>query len=469
MLKQPQALTGPVSGEASSLLKRYTKKHQIGAGAFGACYIAKAANGTETVVMKEVELKGLDAKELRRAVMEAKVLQRLKHPNLVSYRDAQISDRDMKLYIVMEHAAGGDLAGLILERSKAGRRFGEEEVRKVAAQACSALAYCHHQQYLLHRDIKPQNIFLSSARPTSLGRTPGNVKIGDFGMSTTLAASHGLAITKCGSPLYMSPELCGGRPYDRGCDVWALGCVLLEMMSLSPPWLDQLAPHQNGIMPLMRLICNGSLNVGALRRHYSPELCSLLTAMLSRSPKQRPSFRHLMKVPVIAATLKSLQADRAAAPQPTEAQIPSLTPPLTPASTPSSTPPASEPEEDECGAVEEEGDINATGEGPTERILQLPLHPLTAAAAAAKHVNIDVDFGMCHERAKGHQRNPFNPRILPVFQVHTPLIKAHGVDAHAAAIALQRSFQRRRAHLARQAPAGKPSRPQLRPAWALMR
>ncbi|KOO29325.1 serine threonine-protein kinase [Chrysochromulina tobinii] len=81
----------------------------------------------------------------------------------------------------------------------------------MVAQACSALAYCHHKLFLLHRDIKPQNIFLSAS---------GDVKIGDFGISKCLSASHGLALTKCGSPLYMSPELCSGRPYDRGHRGW---------------------------------------------------------------------------------------------------------------------------------------------------------------------------------------------------------------------------------------------------------
>ena len=199
-----------------AILTLYSKTKPIGNGAFGSCFLAKSVKSGETCVMKEVSTRGLQPSELKRSINEAKVLQKLKHPNLISYRDAQLSREHAKLYIVMEHAAGGDLGSLIAERVRSGRRFSEAEVLKVAAQSCSALAHCHHTLFLLHRDIKPQNLFLSSAHPGAHGRTPGDVKIGDFGISKSLAASHALAMTKCGSPIYMSPELCAGRPYDRG-------------------------------------------------------------------------------------------------------------------------------------------------------------------------------------------------------------------------------------------------------------
>ena len=159
-------------------------------------------------------------------------------------------------------------ASAIVETVKEMRsHFSEQTILKTIAQAASAMAHCHHSLFLLHRDIKPANLFLTKS---------GDVKIGDFGLSKSLAASHGLAATKCGSPLYMSPELCSGRPYDRGCDVWALGCVMYEMMTLSPPWLDQVGPR-GGMMQLMRLVTNGKVQLTKeARALYSNEACTLL-------------------------------------------------------------------------------------------------------------------------------------------------------------------------------------------------
>lgn len=80
-----------------------------------------------------------------------------------------------------------------------------------------------HSHHILHRDLKTQNIMLD--------RTQKVVKIGDFGISKVLS-SKSKANTVVGTPCYISPELCEGKPYDEKSDIWALGCVLYEMASL---------------------------------------------------------------------------------------------------------------------------------------------------------------------------------------------------------------------------------------------
>jgi len=263
-------------------------------------------------------------------------------------------------------------------------------------------------------------------------------------------------MTKCGSPVYMSPELCAGKPYDRGCDVWALGCVLYEMMSLSAPWVDQL-PHRHGMLTLMRLICSGSLNLATLRKHYSEDLCALLAALLCKQPQQRPSFRRLLQLPLIRRTLAKLNPEQS---------LPA-TPPLTPPTSPPLSP------------VVEPDDATATGDAPPAAsppspplptYVAPPPRPLNAAAAAAKHVNIFEEL----TRPGGYgapASNPFNARgPLAKAQV----ARAHGADVHAAAMAVQRSFHahRRRAQQQAHVPlraAGMPSRPPVRPPWAAVR
>jgi len=135
------------------------------------------------------------------------VLSKLEHPNIISYRESYINID--KLCIVMEWAAGGDLGKLIEQRKREGRRLSENEVLCFLSQIVSALGYCHHELKMLHRDLKPANIFLSAS---------GDAKLGDFGIAKMGVLTLDLAMTQCGTPLYMSPEQCRGQPYSRAVD-----------------------------------------------------------------------------------------------------------------------------------------------------------------------------------------------------------------------------------------------------------
>ena len=135
--------------------------------------------------------------------------------------------------------------------------------------------------------VKPANIFLTLT---------DDVKIGDFGLSKALAASNMQANTRVGSPLYMSPELCQGRPYDRGADIWALGCTFYQVCSLRPPWIDVAG---KGMMGLARTICTKPLDLQSLRTGYSFELCSLIADLVSKESSARPALREVLTMAVV--------------------------------------------------------------------------------------------------------------------------------------------------------------------------
>ncbi len=102
------------------------------------------------------------------------------------------------------------------------RYLPEEEIANLFSQIVLPLQLVHSRQ-ILHRDLKTQNIFLT--------KTQDHVKIGDFGISKILS-SKSKAYSVVGTPCYISPELCEGKPYNQKSDVWALGCVLYEMCTL---------------------------------------------------------------------------------------------------------------------------------------------------------------------------------------------------------------------------------------------
>ena len=86
-----------------------------------------------------------------------------------------------------------------------------------------ALAYVHGRK-VIHRDIKTQNVFLTSSN---------TVKVGDFGISKVLESTTQKAMTVVGTPYYMAPEACLSEPYTSKSDVWALGCIVYELCTLT--------------------------------------------------------------------------------------------------------------------------------------------------------------------------------------------------------------------------------------------
>jgi len=235
--------------------------------------------------MKEVKLRGLSKADMISAQNEVAVLKKLKHPHVIAIEEALIVDDT--LCIVMEWAEGKDLSALIAQRKQQNRPFTEDEVLKVLWQLTSALAYCHHGLHMLHRDLKPQNVFLAAN---------GDVKLGDFGLAKVIEETCALARTQCGTPLYMSPELCEGREYDRGADVWALGCILYELMTLTAPWSDVRVGGPGGISALLKKIASSSLDLSSCKKRYSPELCGILASLVQKRGSSRPALDQVLQL-----------------------------------------------------------------------------------------------------------------------------------------------------------------------------
>ena len=270
-------------------LKKYKRLKYLGKGSYGAAILVEMrSNPRQKFVIKEIVIGHLSEVEQTAAKKEAEVLHQMSHSNITMYIESFVESS--KLYIVMEHADGGDLSVAIAKRKKTNQRWPENEVMRIFVQICLALKHVHDQN-ILHRDLKSQNIFLT---------TNGIIKLGDFGIAKVLENTEEQARTQIGTPYYLSPEICESLPYGRQSDIWSLGVVLFELLTFE-------LPFQAGSLPaLVHRICTQELQSFKIHRSYSRSVIDLTENLLNKKPEKRPNLSQIVKTDFMKAQMSKL-------------------------------------------------------------------------------------------------------------------------------------------------------------------
>lgn len=154
-----------------------------------------------------------------------------------------------------------------------------------------ALALKHvHDRKIIHRDIKTENIFLSSHKRV--------VKLGDFGIAKVLESTMQQARTAIGTPYYLSPEICQGKLYNFKSDIWSLGVVLYELCALRCPFAGA---NMKGLM-----LCISKGTYSPIPASFSSEIRKLIADMLNLNAKLRPSINDLLRRPILQQRISKL-------------------------------------------------------------------------------------------------------------------------------------------------------------------
>lgn len=282
----PAPPVAPPPARPESYLKRYVQRRALGKGSFGAVFLVREASTHDLYVMKRIPLATLrSSRDRHSAFQEARLLQDLRHEHICGYHDAFIDRRSHDLCIVMEYCAGGDLHRKLDAYRAAGRLVREAVALNWLAQLALALEHCH-QRGIIHRDIKTQNVFVTER---------GVLKLGDFGVSRVLQSPTDLARTTVGTPYYMCPEFFRNEPHSVKADMWALGCVAYEVVSLRHAF------DAKDMSGLAMKIVRG--RYPAVSSEYSEPLRQLVKDLLHTDPLQRPSASDVLARPALLPAL----------------------------------------------------------------------------------------------------------------------------------------------------------------------
>ncbi|HET6424191.1 MAG TPA: protein kinase [Planctomycetaceae bacterium] len=243
---------------------------KLGEGGMGVVYRGRYVGNNRIVAVKLLpDEVAANENLVARFDRELEILKQLKHPHIVNCFGG-VCESKQRFY-AMELLEGGTLADLLHKRG----RVTWDHVIEYGLQMCSALDYAHARG-VIHRDIKPGNFLLTKS---------GQIKLSDFGLATMVAATR---ITRAGKTAgtfqYMAPEQIQGRPpISNKTDLYALGCVLFELLSGRTPFEAEtpaavLHLHLKQEPPRVSTLC----------RDVPPELDQLIAELLSKNPDDRP-------------------------------------------------------------------------------------------------------------------------------------------------------------------------------------
>ena len=256
---------------SEALQDRYRIERELGEGGMATVYLAEDLKHGRQVAIKVLRPELAAVVGAERFLAEIKTTAALQHPHILPLHDS--GEADGFLFYVMPYVRGESLR----ERLDREKQLAVDEAIALTRKVADALDYAH-EQGVVHRDIKPANILLSER---------GEPLVADFGIALAVSQAGGGRITETGlslgTPHYMAPEQAAGdRDVDLRCDVYALGCVLYEMLAAQSPFA---APTAQAV--LARILTEDPRDVRELRRSVPEHVAAVLARALEKLPADR--------------------------------------------------------------------------------------------------------------------------------------------------------------------------------------
>ncbi|MDX2207807.1 MAG: protein kinase [Gemmatimonadales bacterium] len=272
-----------VSKVRTALADRYKILRILGEGGMATVYLAEDLKHKREVAVKVMRPELSETLGAERFLREVEIAAKLSHPNILPVYDSGTAQG--VLYYVMPVVEGESLPA----RIKREKQLPVEEALRLAREVAEAMAYAHARGFV-HRDIKPANILISA----------GHALVADFGIARAMEGD-GQSITQTGlaigTPQYMSPEQASGATdLDGRSDIYALGCVLYEMIAGEPPFTG---PTVQAV--IMRSMTEAPRPLEQTRTSLPPAVGAVVTRALAKSPADRYANAGAMVTALVAA------------------------------------------------------------------------------------------------------------------------------------------------------------------------
>lgn len=255
----------------------YKDMRKIGEGSTGDVFVARNSKTDELIAIKKMQINSENVKLL---TSEIEIMKDVNHPNIIKFIEAFIVDEN-QLWVVMEYMDGGCLTDILEQFESV--QFTESHIAYICLETLKALNYIH-SKHRIHRDIKSDNILLSSK---------GNIKVADFGYAAQLTLQQQKRNTVVGTPYWMAPELIRGHDYGVKVDIWSLGIMLREMIEGEPPYME--------FPPLRALFLITTKGIPPLKDEskWSKEFLDFYEKCLEKEVEKRPDSNELLNHPFL--------------------------------------------------------------------------------------------------------------------------------------------------------------------------
>lgn len=271
-----RTLTVPASRfQDGCIIGDFLIRSKIGSGAVGMVFQAMQLSLERTVALKVLLPEFSTRRGIRDFLKEARAAASLNHINLI--QSVAFGEEDGICYMAMPYISGGS----VMDRIRQEKQLPVDESLHIIQQVCEALHYVWIERGIVHRDIKPDNIMIT---------TEGIVKVTDFGMAIQPEDWDNDSPAISGSPSYMSPELFNGKKPDPRSDIYSLGVTLYQMLSGKLPFES----------PTVRTVAYQHMNEEApplesLNPDVPPKVAKLVRRMMAKKPEDRfPNMEELL-------------------------------------------------------------------------------------------------------------------------------------------------------------------------------
>ncbi|KAH8871208.1 Serine/threonine-protein kinase PAK 2 isoform 1 [Schistosoma japonicum] len=248
----------------------YSVESELGTGASGTVRLGRNKKTGQIVAVKVMKLDKQPNRDL--IVSEIAVMKRIRHENIVNYLESYLLRNENQLWVVMEYLDGGALTDVVTETVMA-----SDVIAAVVRECVKALVFLHDQN-IIHRDIKSDNVLLGKQ---------GQVKVTDFGFCAQLGNRQSKRQTMVGTPYWMAPEVVSKTAnYGPKIDIWSLGIMIIEMLDGEPPYMNEPPlkaiyliqtmgkprPKTKNVHPLLQEFLDRCLVVDPVKRASASEL-----------------------------------------------------------------------------------------------------------------------------------------------------------------------------------------------------